>query len=158
MQIFVYGTLMVPEVFVRICRHVPMEVHPASLAGYRAAPLKNLPYPGLVEESNGYCEGLLYRKLPESLLQILDSYEGSCYSRIQVRVEFLESKTSAIKAWQDSCPDRQFGPAVPPNSTGSQEAWLWLLKAEYRSLAEDGIWNREDFVRDSLASFLMEET
>jgi gamma-glutamylcyclotransferase (GGCT)/AIG2-like uncharacterized protein YtfP len=76
--LFVYGTLMFPEVLRALLGRVPESV-PAAVAGWRAARLPGHVYPVLVPAGAGTARGLLLTGLTAAEWRVLDEYEGPMY-------------------------------------------------------------------------------
>lgn len=86
-KLFVYGTLMVPEVVLRLLGH-PLEMHTAQVKGYVRFRVKNAVYPGVVRsDPDAIVPGMLLSGLSASDWQILDDYEGSEYERISIMLD-----------------------------------------------------------------------
>src|SRR3982074_2116547 len=75
--LFVYGTLLFPEVLQALLDRVP-ELIPASVAGWRVVALPGRVYPGLVLDSET-ATGFLIIDLATSEWQILDAFEDEQY-------------------------------------------------------------------------------
>ncbi|MFC4062017.1 gamma-glutamylcyclotransferase family protein [Planomonospora corallina] len=76
--LFVYGTLMFPEVLRALLGRVP-ESAPAVAEGWRAARLPGQVYPVLVPAGEGTARGLLITGLTAAEWRVLDEYEGPMY-------------------------------------------------------------------------------
>jgi len=94
-NLFVYGTLMDPETIRSITGH-SYQGTPAYITGYQRFPVKNKPYPGIIE-SEGIVHGLLYTNITPESLALLDEYEGPEYTRETVEVFLVP--TSQTPAW-----------------------------------------------------------
>jgi len=91
-DLFVYGTLQIPEVFQAVTgRRVPAE--PARLADHARYCLKGLPYPGLIVELGAVTDGLLFRRLGPREVARLDAFEDDFYERRTVSVTTLAGET-----------------------------------------------------------------
>ncbi|HEY3260963.1 MAG TPA: gamma-glutamylcyclotransferase family protein [Pseudonocardiaceae bacterium] len=78
MDLFVYGTLLFPEVLIALLGRVPAR-QPASAVGWRVAALPGRPYPGLVPHPGGTALGQVISGLVESEARLLDDYEDGGY-------------------------------------------------------------------------------
>lgn len=90
--LFVYGTLLVPEVHERVAgqKHA---MTPARLAGYKRYSLQGRVYPGIVEEAGAFVNGML---LPlQGNIVLYDRFEGDEYFRKTVVVESGEAVIEA---------------------------------------------------------------
>jgi gamma-glutamylcyclotransferase (GGCT)/AIG2-like uncharacterized protein YtfP len=92
-SLFVYGTLMSPEVVNVLLGRVPPH-EPAVLRGdFARHPVRSRVYPGMVfvnsrkNEGAAAVHGLLYSQLSPSEMERLDWFEGDTYKRIDVTVE-----------------------------------------------------------------------
>jgi gamma-glutamylcyclotransferase (GGCT)/AIG2-like uncharacterized protein YtfP len=85
MNLFVYGSLLVPLVFERLTG-VSRQGIPALLEGYARYPLSGEVYPGLMEESGAATIGLLVDDISPLVLDMLDQFEGADYERRSVEV------------------------------------------------------------------------
>ncbi len=75
--LFVYGSLLFPEVLRALLGRVPNRV-PASAPGWRVAALPGCVYPGLVR-GPGTATGLVMTDLAQREWQVLDAFEGELY-------------------------------------------------------------------------------
>ncbi|WP_344863349.1 gamma-glutamylcyclotransferase family protein [Planomonospora alba] len=90
--LFVYGTLMFPEVLRALLGRVP-DSAPAEVAGWRAARLPGRVYPVLVPAPEGTARGLLITGLTAAEWRVLDEYEGPMYELRPVEL------TDARRGW-----------------------------------------------------------
>lgn len=86
MNLFVYGTLMVPQVMHAVCGFTAA-AEPAVLQGHRRRRVRGEVYPGIVASQGEQVEGMLYRGLTDRHLSRLDEFEGEMYRRSSVEVE-----------------------------------------------------------------------
>ncbi len=85
--LFVYGTLLAPEIIHAVIGRVPKS-QPCTLSGYARFTVRQQVYPGIIERAGGLVDGALYRGIRAEEWQQLDEYEGSLYVRRSVRVVF----------------------------------------------------------------------
>jgi len=87
MELFTYGTLMLPDIMAKVagCR---LAADPATLAGYRRTLVRGEDYPGIAEDERGEVAGILYHDVPEEAVRRLDAFEGEMYDRREVVVTF----------------------------------------------------------------------
>ncbi|MGC5342629.1 gamma-glutamylcyclotransferase family protein [Streptomyces sp. DT24] len=78
--LFVYGSLTFPEVLRAVLGRVP-EHRPASAAGWRAAALRDRPFPGLVR-GDGVVTGLVLSAMTEREWRTADDFEGPFYDLV----------------------------------------------------------------------------
>ena len=97
-NLFVYGTLMLPEVSQKIFGQSSDER--ACLEHYQSIKIhfgeEELFYPALIEQFGAKTNGILFRNLSEDELIFIDEYEGDEYERKLVQVEANSEK---IEAW-----------------------------------------------------------
>lgn len=88
MNVFVYGTLLVPKIWTAVTRCPDLISHPADLGGYAIFRVRNADYPGIVEVPDAAADvhGRLFLDVPEPALRRLDAYEDSFYERRTVTV------------------------------------------------------------------------
>ena len=85
MNLFVYGTLMVPEVMFTVCGH-HHHGQSATLLGYRRRRIVDEVYPAIVRCDGDRVEGIFYRGLNAAQGRLLDTFEGDMYRRCAVSV------------------------------------------------------------------------
>lgn len=78
MDLFVYGTLLFPEVLTALLGRVPAST-PGRAEGWRAAALESRVYPGLVRHRGGTASGLVLGGLTGPERELLDAYEDRGY-------------------------------------------------------------------------------
>ncbi|MEM9025462.1 MAG: gamma-glutamylcyclotransferase family protein [Verrucomicrobiota bacterium] len=125
-HLFVYGTLMEPEVLRRLLGHV-LEMRPAVIRGYRRFRVRNAVYPGIVAASpESSTTGKILSGLLESDWKTLDAFEGDEYERLLVETSLESGETipAATYVFRD-----------PANLTDE----LWDRKATLKSLRELGL-------------------
>ena len=86
MDLFVYGTLMVPKIMRAVCGYARPGL-PARLWGHRRGRLAGETYPAIVPSIGHHVDGLLYRGVSPRQIRQLDRFEGPMYRRTLVRVE-----------------------------------------------------------------------
>ncbi len=125
-DLFVYGTLMVPAVMVRVSGFERPGVA-AKLYGFRCRTVRGEHYPAIVPDSDNWVSGLLYSGLSALELSRLDDFEGELYRRRSVRVDLY---------------DRQC------------DAQAYVLDRRFVSVLSDRHWSLTQFLRDGLERFL----
>lgn len=131
--VFVYGTLMFPEILEALLNRVP-EMQAAQLFGWARFSVLGQNYPGAVPDARGPpLQGCLLQNLTPQELQILNAYEGSDYTKVTVhvacggnRVEttvYKWNRTSADalsdKPWKPEC----FKLHVPDTAAMCRQLW-----------------------------------
>ena len=125
-HLFVYGTLMEPEVLRRLLGHA-LEMNPAVVRGYRRFRVRNAVYPGIVAESSeSSTAGRVLSGLSETDWKTLDAFEGDEYERLLVEttLESGETISAATYVFRD-----------PANLTDEP----WDRKVTLKSLRELGL-------------------
>jgi gamma-glutamylcyclotransferase (GGCT)/AIG2-like uncharacterized protein YtfP len=92
--LFVYGTLMVPDVLNALLGRLPLHCE-ALLEGYRRYTIQGECYPAIVNNPGANVRGLLLSGLTKSDVETLDDYEGDAYVRAQVIVAVDGKPTQA---------------------------------------------------------------
>ncbi|MGJ3244267.1 MAG: gamma-glutamylcyclotransferase family protein [Opitutales bacterium] len=87
--LFVYGTLMAPEVMEAVAGYLPASTL-AQVNGYARFRLVDRDYPGLVKEAGASAEGLLYRDVTPEAVERVDAFEDTFYERQSVTVQPLD--------------------------------------------------------------------
>lgn len=126
MELFVYGTLMVPEVMRTVCGHA-RDGQPALLHDYRRRRVIGEWYPAIIPHVGDAVGGILYCGLTDRQFRALDAFEGEMYRREMVTVAV---GTAAVRAY----------------------AYV-LVPTLFRRLSEEP-WILEDFLAVGLGHFL----
>ncbi|MBS3755405.1 MAG: gamma-glutamylcyclotransferase [Desulfobacterales bacterium] len=89
MNLFTYGTLMFPLIFVAVTgRHFPAEK--AWLYDYARYCVKGQSFPAIVKQSGAVTDGLVYQDMDRSAIEQIDRFEGALYQRLSVTVYLAE--------------------------------------------------------------------
>lgn len=126
-KLFVYGTLMIPEIFKKVTGREPDFQH-GKLRNYRRISLQNRYYPGLIYEQDDSTEGFLVIINDEREWNILVQYEGSEYKLNEVEVEMQNSS--------------------------KEKAWVFTLNENYHCIAIDETWYLHKFIECNLQQYL----
>lgn len=127
MNLFCYGTLMIPEVISSLIGR-PIQGKQAVLKGFRRGVIRGQTYPGILPHSQGEVGGILYETLTEAEVMILDHYEGEMYSLAEVLII---------------------------SETGDQtQARTYVLKEAYKALVTETDWDLAAFIRNDLIHFV----
>eukprot|EP00977_Amphora_coffeiformis_P006023 scaffold1294_cov167-Amphora_coffeaeformis.AAC.4 len=140
-SLFVYGTLMAPEVMQTLVSRLP-PCRPATLAGYSRHPVAGYAFPGIVASEKikdsaarqTSVPGLLFTDLTHDELAILDWFEDREYTRTQVSV------TSTTTSDQE-------------DSRAMTQVYVWTNPLS--ELHVDRTWDYERFRRDHLSDYLV---
>jgi len=127
MNIFTYGTLMIPEVMVAVTTHKFRSVN-AILKGYARFTVKGESYPGITPEPGAITEGIIYFDVDEWSLERLNEFEGNLYQRIQILAETDEKEILSADAY--------------------------VIKPKFRSHLSSIEWNMKEFAQKHLKTFL----
>ena len=104
MHLFVYGTLMIPEVMRRVTGQ-SFQAKEGILRGYARFLVRDETYPGLMPFPDVETEGVVYYDLDEDAVRLLDLFEGDMYERVEVNVEaedhsWVEAETYIVRPRQ----------------------------------------------------------
>jgi gamma-glutamylcyclotransferase (GGCT)/AIG2-like uncharacterized protein YtfP len=128
MNLFAYGTLMIPEIWNRVVG-VPAASQPAMLAGYAVFTVHGDVYPVMVPAgASDLVHGVAYFDLDDATLARLDQYESDLYDRETVEVALAAGATLRCEAY--------------------------VLPSDRRHAASSALWDRAEFERESLARYL----
>ena len=86
MNIFTYGTLMLPSVMRKVVGK-DFASRRAVLKGYARFQVKGVTYPGIIPREAATTDGVLYLDVDDSSVGTLDEFEGDLYERVVVEVE-----------------------------------------------------------------------
>ena len=127
MNIFTYGTLMIPEVMVAVTTR-RFRFIDAILKGYARFTVKGESYPGITPEPGAITEGIIYFDVDGLSLERLDAFEGNLYQRIQIMAETKEKEILSADAY--------------------------VIKPKFRSYLSSQEWNIKEFAQKHLKTFL----
>lgn len=97
-SLFVYGTLMAPQVIETILGRLPPHCV-ATIPNYKRHPVRNHVYPGMIPQTGASTQGILYHGLTAKEISRLDWFEDVEYTRRQVSVETDEKKVTATETY-----------------------------------------------------------
>ncbi|MDF1826082.1 MAG: gamma-glutamylcyclotransferase [Verrucomicrobiales bacterium] len=98
MNVFVYGTLLVPEIWELVTGRSGLSSQGATLKGHSIWRVQNATFPAIKEEAESEAHlvpGRVFQDVPPDALQRLDSYEDSFYERVEVVVETSDGPLKA---------------------------------------------------------------
>lgn len=127
MNIFAYGTLMLPSVMAAVTTR-EFRGDFAILRGYARFTVKGECYPGIMPAAGAITEGIIYLDVDERSLERLDQFEGHLYQRTPVSVETEDGKI--------------------------RDAETYVIKSEYRGCLSSKKWNETEFSQKHLKAFL----
>jgi gamma-glutamylcyclotransferase (GGCT)/AIG2-like uncharacterized protein YtfP len=127
MNIFAYGTLMIPEVMYAVTTR-EFRFKNAILRGYARFTVKGESYPGIIPVTDAVTEGIIYFDVDELSLTRLNAFEGDLYQRTPVRVETEKDEIL--------------------------NAETYIIRPEYRGYLSSKKWNVKEFNQKHLEVFL----
>ena len=127
MNIFTYGTLMIPSVMHAVAARKFRFIN-AVLKGYARFTVKGESYPGIIQAKDAVTEGIIYFDVDEWSLERLDAFEGDLYQRTPVWVK--TEKEQILKAE------------------------TYVIKSEYQGYLSSKEWNVKEFAKKHLKAFL----
>ena len=128
MNIFAYGTLMIPSVMhVVTARHFRSQK--AILRDYARFRVKGESYPGIIPVTDAITEGIIYFNVNEFSLEQLDTFEGDLYERTRIWVETEEKQILNAQAY--------------------------VIQSKYLGYLSRKEWNVKEFIKKELDMFLM---
>ena len=96
LHLFTYGTLTIPEVFLKVTG-TTFNQAPAVLEGFDCYRLKDQLYPGIIPKPGCVTKGIVYFHLDPDTIKKLDQFEGDLYNRKKVSVYTDDQgKTGAV--------------------------------------------------------------
>ena len=127
MRLFVYGTLMTPELVEALTGLRPRS-RPAVLEGFERRGVRGEVYPAIVPQAGAHVTGRLLDRLSSNRLAFLDAFEGPEYRRSAHPVRLADDRRVL--------------------------AWCWRWAPDRRRALEDGPWNMDAFLDDALSDYL----
>jgi gamma-glutamylcyclotransferase (GGCT)/AIG2-like uncharacterized protein YtfP len=128
MNIFTYGTLMIPSVMhVVTARHFRSQK--AILRDYARFRVKGESYPGIIPVTDAITEGIVYFNVNEFSLERLDTFEGDLYERTRIRVETEKKEILNAQAY--------------------------VIRSKYLGYLSRKAWDVKEFIKKDLEMFLM---
>lgn len=121
MNVFVYGSLLFPEIADGLCGQ-KLKSKNATLSGYARFALKGADYPAIIKKDNSTMEGKVLLNLDENAIYLLTFYESDEYAIATVKVETGSGIANAI-------------------------TFVWIGGNEF---LEDFDWDKEQFESESL--------
>lgn len=126
MDLFVYGTLMVPSVMHAVCGYAGRGVA-AVLPDFRRRLVRGEVYPAIRPCAGDRVTGLLYPAVSDTQLRRLDAFEGDLYRREGVKVELAKQLVAAQ---------------------------TYVICAAHSDLLSDQAWTVQTFIRQGLDQFM----
>lgn len=97
MNLFAYGTLLVPRIWEAVTGIPPGRTCEANLPGYQIFRIREGDFPGIVEtgETRDTVSGRIFFDLSPDVIDRLDRYEDAFYERVDVSVLSVEGTDEA---------------------------------------------------------------
>jgi len=128
MNIFAYGTLMIPSVMHAVtARHFRSQK--AILRDFARFRVKGESYPGIIPVTDAITEGIIYFNVNEFSLEQLDTFEGDLYERTRIWVETEEKQILNAQAY--------------------------VIQSKYLGYLSRKEWDVKEFIKKELDMFLM---
>lgn len=132
MNVFVYGTLLVPRIWETVTRTTGLVSAPAFLPGHEIRCVRDAVYPGIFQSpSAAPVPGRIYFDVPEPAIRRLDAYEDEFYMRSEVFPEIAGKEKVAAQAYL--VPLEEAARILSPNG--------WSLEW-FEKNGLDGFWDR----------------
>jgi gamma-glutamylcyclotransferase (GGCT)/AIG2-like uncharacterized protein YtfP len=123
-SVFTYGTLQITEVM-KLVTGLELPSVPARLNGYQCLKIKNRTYPGIIKNPSQFIDGILYKKVGDHALKLLDQFEDVLYERCLVDVV-----------------------------DETQQAFVYVIKDQYKYRLADKPWSLDEFKLKYLNKYL----
>jgi len=127
MSLFTYGSLMFPEVWLRVAG-AAFPSQAATLGDHAAWKVKGQTYPGLARAPGHVVDGVVYFDVAAAAAARLDTFEGDFYFRKPVSVRLADGR--------------------------SIEVDVYLVRDEFRDSLSDELWDADEFRANHLNSFI----
>lgn len=91
MNLFTYGTLMVPEIMTQVSGSQYLS-QKATIFNYVRKTVSGEVYPAIIKQKGGVVEGMLYFNLSKEAFERLDKFEGPLYERTETKAVCKDGK------------------------------------------------------------------
>lgn len=129
MNLFVYGTLIHPDIY-HLVTGTRKAGEQATAEGFEVLGVQGQSFPGMIEKPGFIASGILYRNLTEDELDRLDYYEDDFYVR------------KAIEITIQSQPGK------------NELAWAYLVPESNHHVLSREQWDYSDFCKNHLNDFM----
>jgi gamma-glutamylcyclotransferase (GGCT)/AIG2-like uncharacterized protein YtfP len=126
-NVFAYGTLMLPEIVEALTGTV-VSSRPARLYGYSRYTFKNRCYPGIIADTNGLVDGVIYNRIDNRTLSVFDWFEDVLYERRVITVHAGD---------------------------GMLDAYAYIVSAKHHNKLGDSPWDLEQFVEKHASRYAL---
>ncbi len=127
MNIFAYGTLLIPDVMYAVTTR-EFRFIDAILRGYARFTVKGESYPGIIPATHAVTVGIIYFDVDKLSLERLDAFEGDLYQRTPILAEMKGGEIF--------------------------NAETFVIKPKFRGYLSSKEWNVKEFTRKHLEAFL----
>lgn len=127
MKLFVYGSLMNPEVLEAILG-TSFPLKGARLKNFKRVKVKGASFPAIFPKKGSAVDGMLIEDLSEQYLTLLDDFEGDYYQRESV--------------------------SVVTSDKSQQLCQVYIFKSKFSELLSDHDWNNQHFRDNDMFAFL----
>jgi len=127
MNIFTYGTLMIPDVMCTVTTR-EFRFKNAILRSHARFTVKGESYPGIIPATDAVTEGIIYFDVDELSLERLDAFEGDLYQRTPILAEMEGGEIFNAEAY--------------------------IIKPKFRNHLSSSEWNMKEFAQKHLEAFL----
>jgi len=138
--VFVYGTLQVEAVLLKILRRVP-ELRAARVAGFSRYRFTDASYPGAVADPAGSIAGMLLGPLSADELDSLHAYEGERYACVPCAAALEVPFDAGVRA-------------SVPNKAALVAASIYVVVPAFRPLLSASDWDLNQWLTQDSAAFL----
>ena len=110
-NVFVYGTLMYPDVLKVLLNRVPTN-STAAIHGFRRYSIKGQVFPGVIQSTpESQVQGVLLKGLTPEDMVVFDEFEGDEYRKVAVTPQLPDGSTeeASVYIWQDSLRSYLYG-------------------------------------------------
>lgn len=98
-SVFVYGTLMSPDVVRVLLGRIPQRTAPAFVSEFQRYPVLGQEFPGMIRKEGGRTDGVVIEDLSLEEMKILDWFEGDEYVRQSVTVQWDDGVTRKVESF-----------------------------------------------------------
>ena len=144
-NVFVYGTLMYPQVLHVLLNRVPSNSK-AVICGYKRYNIKGQVFPGVspVSSLESKVEGVLLRELTPEDMIIFDEFEGDEYYKLPVHAQLLENGSENVS---------ESAAIATATATTTVPASVYIWQDSLKGLLY-GEWDPEAFATTHLESYV----
>ena len=127
MNVFTYGTLMIPDVMYAFTTR-EFRFNHAIIRGYARFTVKGESFPGIIPVTDAATEGIIYFDVDKLSLERLDAFEGDLYQRTPILAEMDGGEIFNAEAY--------------------------VIKPKFRNHLSSSEWKMKEFAQKHLKAFL----